>query len=127
MQVCSIGFLIALIYISDIGIYMVDLVDHVAVNLTLMLVGALQAYTIAWVWGYQEISARTGSACAPASGSVFSRDCPAETERCLDRLSLGCSKCMMGFAPSVHSFQVCPCPQRRSGRAWRHGKEVKTR
>lgn len=65
MQVCSIGFLAGLIYVSDIGIYMVDLVDHIAVNLTLMLVGTLQAYTVAWVWGWQEISARTGVTCAP--------------------------------------------------------------
>ena len=66
LWVATVGFLASLVYVSDIGVFMADLVDHTAVNLSLMAVGTLQAYTIAWVWGWTEICNRTGSRCASA-------------------------------------------------------------
>ena len=62
---CVIGFLASIIFISDIGFAMLDVFDHYILNFALMLTGALEAYVVAWVWGWQEIRYRCGFKCVP--------------------------------------------------------------
>lgn len=60
LVVCVVGFMGSVIFVSDLGLWLFDAVQHIAVNYALILTGALEAYVIAWCWGWSEIEARTG-------------------------------------------------------------------
>jgi SNF family Na+-dependent transporter len=61
---CMFGFLCSLVYVSDIGVYLFDVVDHNTTGYMLMLIAALEAFTIGWVWALPELQSRVGTRCA---------------------------------------------------------------
>ena len=71
---CVIGFLISVAFITDVGFHLVDAFDHYFLNYGLMVVGAIEAYTIAWVWAWPEMAGRTGSTCASSCLITFSQN-----------------------------------------------------
>jgi SNF family Na+-dependent transporter len=60
-MVCAAGFLMSLAFASNIGHGLIDAFDHYLTNYGMFLAGALEAYTVAWIWGWQEISKKCGS------------------------------------------------------------------
>jgi SNF family Na+-dependent transporter len=65
LMMCITGFLCSMVYVSDIGVYLFDIVDHTAINYTLIIVAALEALMVGWLWAWPEMQSRTGTACAP--------------------------------------------------------------
>ena len=65
LYVCICGFMGSVIYVSEIGRYFLDVVDHYTLSYVLILVGAAEAYVIAWVWGWFSCEPRIGALCAP--------------------------------------------------------------
>lgn len=63
---CVLGFLGSVAFISDLGFALLDIFDHYIINYGLFLTGALEAYAVAWVWGWYEISKKCGQRCAHA-------------------------------------------------------------
>ena len=63
--VCSLGFLVSLAFASDIGHALIETFDHYVISYGMFFTGALEAYTVSWVWGWQDISRKCGYLCAP--------------------------------------------------------------
>lgn len=61
---CGLGFLVSLAFASDIGHALIDLFDHYVINYGLLFTGALEAYTVSWVWGWEETAKKCGRLCA---------------------------------------------------------------
>jgi SNF family Na+-dependent transporter len=57
---CAASFLMSLAFASDLGHGMIDAFDHYVINYGMFFTGALEAYTVAWIWGWQEISTKCG-------------------------------------------------------------------
>jgi SNF family Na+-dependent transporter len=49
LWMCILGFLCSVAFVTDIGYYLVDTFDHYLLNYGLIAVGAMEAYTVAWV------------------------------------------------------------------------------
>jgi SNF family Na+-dependent transporter len=62
--VCAAGFLMSLAFASNIGHGLIDAFDHYVIHYAMFFTGAMEAYTVAWIWGWQEISRKCGFMCA---------------------------------------------------------------
>jgi neurotransmitter:Na+ symporter, NSS family len=60
LWICVLGFFCSVAFVTDIGIYLLDIFDHFLFNYALMVTGAMEAYVIAWVWAWPEMRDRTG-------------------------------------------------------------------
>lgn len=72
-MVCALGFVVSLAFASSIGHALIDTFDHYVVSYGLFFTGALEAYTVSWVWGWQDIVKKCGYLCAPALPACFRR------------------------------------------------------
>jgi NSS family neurotransmitter:Na+ symporter len=52
---CAVGFCCGIVYTSDVGYYVLDIVDHVVVNYSLLLVGIFEAVAVAYVFGAERL------------------------------------------------------------------------
>lgn len=53
--VCTIGFLLGIIYTTGAGLYFLDIVDHFVTNIAILTVGILQCVMIGWVYGTRRL------------------------------------------------------------------------
>ena len=59
--VCSVAALIGIIFTTNAGLYLLDIVDHFVTNFTLVLVGLFQCLTVGWVYGADKLRAYINS------------------------------------------------------------------
>eukprot|EP00892_Ulva_mutabilis_P009295 jgi/Ulvmu1/6738/UM030_0073.1 len=57
---CVIGFIGSLAFASDIGLPLLDIFDHYIINYGLFVTGALEAFTVSWIWGWAETKQKLG-------------------------------------------------------------------
>ena len=65
LYVCICGFMGSVIYVGEIGRYLLDIAEHYTLNYVLILVGAAESYVVGWVWGWDDCQPRIGTLCAP--------------------------------------------------------------
>ena len=53
--VCSIAFLLGIIFTTRAGLYFLDLIDHFVTNFGLVIVGIFQAIAIGWIYGADKL------------------------------------------------------------------------
>ena len=62
--ICGMGLLVSLAFATDIGHALIDSFDHYVINYGLFFTGALEAYTVSWVWGWEDVAKKCGRMCA---------------------------------------------------------------
>ncbi|BBM86983.1 sodium-dependent transporter [Candidatus Uabimicrobium amorphum] len=51
LVVCSVAFVCALLFVTDAGLYYLDIFDHFITNFGLVTVGILQCIVVGWIYG----------------------------------------------------------------------------
>lgn len=55
LLVCGLGFAAGIIFTTNAGLYLLDIVDHFVSNFNLLIAGMLQAFVVGWVYGADKI------------------------------------------------------------------------
>ena len=53
--VCVLGFLAGIIYTTNGGLYILDIVDHFLTNVSLIVIGILECIAIGWIYGAEKM------------------------------------------------------------------------
>jgi len=53
--VCILGFSAGVIYTTNAGLYLLDIVDHFVTNITLIVIGILECIAIGWIFGAEKM------------------------------------------------------------------------
>mmetsp|Transcript_19159 Transcript_19159/g.28260 ORF Transcript_19159/g.28260 Transcript_19159/m.28260 type:complete len:673 (-) Transcript_19159:46-2064(-) len=61
LLVCSLGFCITILYCSDIGLYLLDVVDDYASSLGLLVIGYFECLVAGWVYKRDDVASKVGS------------------------------------------------------------------
>ncbi|MBI2208656.1 sodium-dependent transporter [Candidatus Woesearchaeota archaeon] len=57
LVVCVLGFLAGIIYTTNAGLYMLDVVDHFVTGVSLIVIGILECIAIGWIFGADKMRA----------------------------------------------------------------------
>jgi len=57
LVVCVLGFLAGIIYTTNAGLYMLDVVDHFVTSVSLIVIGILECIAIGWIYGAKKMRA----------------------------------------------------------------------
>jgi len=55
--VCSLGFLAGIIYTTNAGLFILDVVDHFVTNVSLIVIGILECIAVGWIFGAEKMRA----------------------------------------------------------------------
>jgi len=53
--VCVLGFLAGIIYTTNAGLYILDVVDHFVTNISLIVIGILECIAVGWIFGAEKM------------------------------------------------------------------------
>jgi NSS family neurotransmitter:Na+ symporter len=53
--VCILGFLAGIIYTTNAGLYLLDIVDHFLTNVSLIVIGILECIAVGWIFGAEKM------------------------------------------------------------------------
>ena len=53
--VCTLGFLAGRIYTTNGGLYLLDIVDHFMINISLIVIGILECIAVGWIFGAEKM------------------------------------------------------------------------
>jgi len=55
--VCALGFLAGVVYTTNGGLYILDIVDHFVTNINLIVIGILECIAVGWIFGAEKMRA----------------------------------------------------------------------
>ena len=55
--VCVLGFLAGIIYTTNAGLYLLDVVDHFVTSVSLIVIGILECIAVGWIFGAEKMRA----------------------------------------------------------------------
>ncbi|CAD7696852.1 unnamed protein product [Ostreobium quekettii] len=61
---CFVGFLISTLYSTDVGLALLDSVDHMLLTYLFLIIGLIKAVAISWIHGWDVMAKRVGAASA---------------------------------------------------------------
>jgi neurotransmitter:Na+ symporter, NSS family len=53
--VCVLAFLLGLVYTTNSGLYLLDIVDHFVTNISLIVIGILECIAVGWILGAEKL------------------------------------------------------------------------
>jgi neurotransmitter:Na+ symporter, NSS family len=53
--VCGLAFLLGIIYTTNSGLYLLDIVDHFVTNISLIVIGILECIAVGWILGAEKL------------------------------------------------------------------------
>ena len=53
--VCTLGFLAGIMYTTNAGLYLLDIVDHFVINISLIVIGILECIAVGWIFGAEKM------------------------------------------------------------------------
>jgi len=61
---CFVGFLVSTLYATDVGLALLDSVQHILLTYVFLLIGLFKTVAIAWVYGWNDMAKRVGAVSA---------------------------------------------------------------
>mmetsp|Transcript_39107 Transcript_39107/g.99073 ORF Transcript_39107/g.99073 Transcript_39107/m.99073 type:complete len:630 (-) Transcript_39107:668-2557(-) len=68
---CGLAFLASTLFATDLGLYLLDSVDHYINNYGLQLVGIMECTSVGWIYGHSDCVARVGRKATIAYTTAF--------------------------------------------------------